>query len=84
MPGLDGIELLDTIKRLDENIPVIVITAYGTIESAIEIMGKGGFDLITKPFKKEQIIYTINRAFKWAQLQKENKMLKERLKNIES
>ena len=84
MPGLDGIELLDTIKRLDENIPVIVITAYGTIESAIEIMGKGGFDLITKPFKKEQMIYTINRAFKWAQLQKENKMLKERLKNIES
>lgn len=83
MPGLDGIELLDTIKQSNEHMPVIVITAYGTIESAIEIMGKGGFDLITKPFKKEQILYTIEKAFKWAQLQKENRLLKERLKNVE-
>jgi len=80
MPGLDGVELLEAIKRVDEDIPVIIITAYGTVESAMEIMQKGGFDFITKPFKKEQILYTIDKALKWVNLQKENRMLKEQLK----
>jgi len=80
MPGLDGIELLESIKQVDEDIPVIIITAYGTVESATETMHKGAFDFITKPFRKEQILYTIDRAFKWVKLQKENRMLKERLK----
>ncbi len=83
MPGLDGIELLEAIKRVDEDIPVIIITAYGTVESAIETMHKGAFDFITKPFRKEQILFTIEKALKWLRLQKENKMLKERLKNSE-
>lgn len=83
MPGLDGIELLESIKQVDEDIPVIIITAYGTVESAAETMHKGAFDFITKPFRKEQILCTIDRAFKWVKLQKENKMLKERLKESE-
>ncbi len=61
MPGLDGIELLESIKQVDEDIPVIIITAYGTVESATETMHKGAFDFITKPFRKEQILYTIDR-----------------------
>jgi DNA-binding NtrC family response regulator len=80
MPGLDGIELLESIKQVDEDIPVIIITAYGPVESATETMHKGAFDFITKPFRKEQILYTIDRALKWVKLQKENRMLKERLK----
>jgi DNA-binding NtrC family response regulator len=80
MPGLDGIELLESIKQVDEDIPVIIITAYGTVESATETMHKGAFDFITKPFRKEQILYTIDRALKWEKLQNENRMLKERLK----
>lgn len=84
MPGLDGVELLEAIKRVDEDIPVIIITAYGTVESAMEIMQKGGFDFITKPFKKEQILYTIDKALKWVNLQKENRMLKEQLKKSAS
>lgn len=83
MPGLDGIELLESIKQVDEDIPVIIITAYGTVESAAETMHKGAFDFITKPFRKEQILYTIDRAFKWVKLQKENRMLKEQLKKGE-
>lgn len=79
MPGLDGIELLEAIKRYDEDIPVIIITAYGTIESALESMKKGGFDFITKPFRKEQILYTIDRALKWVNLKRENRALKDRL-----
>lgn len=80
MPGLDGIELLDAIKKVNEHIPVIIITAYGTVESAAEAIEKGGFDFITKPFRKEQILFTIDRAIKWIALQKENKSLKEQLK----
>jgi DNA-binding NtrC family response regulator len=80
MPGLNGVELLEAIKKVDEDIPVIIITAYGTVESAIESMQKGCFDFITKPFKKEQILFTINKALKFVTLQKENKMLKEQLK----
>lgn len=81
MPGLDGMELLEAIKRTHEDIPVIIITAYGTVESAVECMQKGGFDFITKPFRKEQILYTIDKALKMARLNKENKMLKEQLKS---
>lgn len=81
MPGLDGMELLEAVKRTDEEIPVIIITAYGTLESAVETMHKGAFDFITKPFKKEQILYTIDKALKWLTLQRENKMLRQQLKN---
>jgi len=79
MPGLDGIELLESLKRFDEDIPVIIITAYGTVEAAVETINKGAFDFITKPFRKEQILFTIEKALKWLRLQRENKMLKEKL-----
>jgi DNA-binding NtrC family response regulator len=83
MPGLDGIELIDAIKRLNEDIPIIIITAYGTVESAAEAIEKGGFDFITKPFRKEQILFTIDKALKWLKVQRENKLLKEQLKKGE-
>jgi len=79
MPGLDGIELLESLKRFDEDIPVIIITAYGTVEAAVETINKGAFDFITKPFRKEQILFTIEKALKWLRLQRENKMLREKL-----
>jgi DNA-binding NtrC family response regulator len=81
MPGLDGIELIEAVKKIDEDIPIIIITAYGTVETASESMNKGGFDFITKPFRKEQILFTIDKAIKWLKLQRENKMLKEQLKS---
>lgn len=83
MPGLDGIELLEAVRDFDESIPVIFITAYGTAQSAVEAIQKGGFDFITKPFRKEQILFTINKAMKMVRLERENKDLKERLKNAE-
>ena len=83
MPGLDGIEIIEAVKRLDEDTPVVIITAYGTVESASEAMLKGGFDFITKPFRKEQILFTIDKALKWLKLQKENKALKEQIKKGE-
>lgn len=79
MPGLDGIELLEAVKKVDEDIPVIIVTAYGTVESAMEAMHKGGFDFITKPFKKEQILFTIDKALKFVRLKNENRELRKKL-----
>lgn len=79
MPGLDGMELLNAVRGLDEDIPVIIITAYGTVESAVETMHLGAFDFITKPFKKEQILYTIDKALKFLRLERENRRLREQL-----
>ncbi|HZV47957.1 MAG TPA: response regulator [Thermodesulfovibrionales bacterium] len=83
MPGLDGMEIIDAVKKVDEDIPVIIITAFASVESASEAIQKGGFDFITKPFRKEQILFTIDKALKWLRVQRENKILKEQLKKQE-
>jgi DNA-binding NtrC family response regulator len=80
MPGMDGIEIIEAVKKVDEDIPVIIITAFASVESASEAIQKGGFDFITKPFRKEQILFTIDKALKWLKVQRENKMLREQLK----
>jgi|UniRef100_A0A7C3Z6P3 DNA-binding NtrC family response regulator len=69
MPELEGIELLKIIQQIDPNLPIILITAYGTIESAVEAMRHKAFDYIAKPFRKEQILLTIDKALKWRQEQ---------------
>jgi DNA-binding NtrC family response regulator len=80
MPGMDGMELLARAKSRDEDALVLVITAYGSLESAEEAMNKGAFDFITKPFRKEQILLAIDRAMRWRDMVRQNKELKQRLK----
>lgn len=79
MPGLDGVEMLEAVKKYDADIPVIIMTAYGTVETAEEALSKGAFDFISKPFRKEQILFTIEKALKWLRLQRENQKLKDQL-----
>jgi DNA-binding NtrC family response regulator len=62
MPGMDGFELMGVIKKLDPLVPVIIITAYGSVESALQSTQKGAFDFITKPFRKDQILLAIEKA----------------------
>lgn len=69
MPEMEGIELLKIVKKIDPHLPLILITAYGTIESAVEAMRHQAFDYISKPFKKEQILMTVDKALKWRQAQ---------------
>ena len=71
MPGLDGMDLLRLIKEKGRPEEVIIITAFGSLESAIEALSRGVFDYITKPFKKEQIIFTVDRAMRWQKLKQE-------------
>lgn len=79
MPSMDGIEVLDTVKDYDPDIPVVVITAFGTVEAAEEAVHRGAYDFITKPFRKEQILVTIGRALEWQRITRENRELKSRV-----
>ena len=76
MPLVDGIDLIDIIKKIDPLLPIIIITAYGTIETAEEAIQKGAYDFITKPFRKETILITIKRALEWKRMQGELAALK--------
>ena len=62
MPGLDGIATLDELKRIDEDLTVIIITAYASVESAIAAMKTGAFDYITKPFKNDEVLVVVRNA----------------------
>jgi len=81
MPGMDGIELLGEVTRRDESIVVLVITAYGSIESADEALNRGAFDFITKPFRKEQIVMSVEKALKWREMVRQNRELKQKLES---
>jgi DNA-binding NtrC family response regulator len=76
MPGMDGIELIDEIRKIDKHIPILIITAYGSLESAEEAIHKGAYDYITKPFRKEQILIAINRSLEWKEMKREIDYLK--------
>ncbi len=79
MPGMDGLELFDELRKMRPDIPVIIITAYGSPEAADEALKKGVADFITKPFRKDTILFTMNRVLELAMLKRENLELKRRL-----
>ncbi|MGO8763282.1 MAG: response regulator [Desulfobaccales bacterium] len=76
MPLVDGIDLIGIVRNIEAAMPIIVITAYGTIETAEEAIQKGAYDFITKPFRKETILITIKRALEWKRMQGELAALK--------
>src|SRR5262249_30915633 len=79
MPGIDGIATLDELKRLDEDLAVIMITAYGSIESAISAMKAGAFDYVTKPFKNEEVLVVVRNAMERRRLIDENRNLRQNI-----
>lgn len=81
MPGLSGLDLLKKIREMDYPTEVILITAYGTIESAVEAMKMGAFDYITKPFEMDELIILIRRIQEFKRLERENIVLREELKS---
>jgi two-component system, NtrC family, response regulator len=76
MPGMSGMEVLRTIRGKDADLPVILITAYGTIESAVEAMKEGAFDYVTKPVSRDELRLTIDKALKLRKLERENAELR--------
>lgn len=79
MPKMDGIKLLGDLKRIRPEVSVIILTAYATIETAVEAIQKGAYDYITKPFRRERILLTIDKVMKWQEMVKENLALRQAL-----
>jgi len=79
MPGMDGIEVLRRIKKVDPLAAVIIITAYGSVESAISAMKIGALDYVQKPFKHDDLLLAIEKAIERKRLQDENIRLKDEL-----
>jgi DNA-binding NtrC family response regulator len=80
MPGMDGIEVLRRIKKVDPLAAVIIITAYGSVESAIAAMKIGALDYVQKPFKHDDLLLAIEKAVERKRLQDENIRLKDELR----
>lgn len=76
MPGMDGLELMQIIRERDESIPVILMTAFATVETAVGAMKNGAWDYITKPFGGDEMLATIERAVDHAKIVQENQVLK--------
>jgi DNA-binding NtrC family response regulator len=77
MPKMSGMQLLGAIKEIRAEVPVVIMTAYATIETAIEATRKGAYDYITKPFCRERIVMTVGKAMEWQSIIQENTTLRE-------
>lgn len=80
MPGMDGLQLMDEIKKVKPEIPVIIITAYATVDTAVKAMKKGAYDYLVKPFNPEDLSHTIRKILEHEELLKENIYLRKELK----
>ena len=76
MPSMGGMELLEKIKDKDEELPVIMMTAHGTVDKAVEAMQKGAYSYILKPFDNDQLILYVNKAISMYRVIKENRQLR--------
>jgi DNA-binding NtrC family response regulator len=79
MPGMDGMELLELAKKYDKDALILMVTAFGSLESAEEAVAKGAFDYISKPFRKEQLLLAIDKAMRWREMALQIKELKGKL-----
>lgn len=76
LPGKSGLQVLDTSRTFNEGVPVIVMTAYASIDSAVDAMKGGAFDYITKPFNNQEVMMVVEKALKQRSLIQENRELK--------
>jgi two-component system NtrC family response regulator len=77
MPDISGIDVLRRIRRENEKVIIIIITAHGSVENAIEACKLGANDYLTKPFGQEQLLFVIEKAIQFQQIQNENVLLKQ-------
>lgn len=79
LPKMDGLEILRKIKELDPLVPVIMMTGYGTIETAVEAMREGAYDFLTKPLDTDHLLVLVRRALEQERVHRENILLREEL-----
>ncbi|MDF1666883.1 MAG: sigma-54 dependent transcriptional regulator [Planctomycetota bacterium] len=76
MPKIDGLTLISRLKDHDKELPVIFVTAYSSVDSAIEALRKGAYDYLTKPFRNDRLLQVARNAYKQRNLEQENQVLK--------
>ena len=74
--GMDGLELLDLVKGLDRDLPVIMISGHGNIETAVSAIKRGAYEFLEKPFKSDRLLLVVERALEAANLRRENRRLR--------
>jgi DNA-binding NtrC family response regulator len=84
MPGRTGIELLGQLRELRPHTPVVLMTAFGSIDSAVEAMHAGAFDYVTKPFQSDALLLSLQRAFERRALEDENRRLRRAVDRVTS
>jgi len=84
MPGMNGIELLEQIKQLDQWLTVVMMTAHGAIDIAVESIKKGAYDFIAKPFDHDELIHILKKALEHSRLVRENLNLRKRIQEEET
>ncbi len=76
MPGLSGIELVGKVREIDDELPVILMTAFATVATAVDAMKHGAFDYLTKPFEGDELIIAVKRAVEHGRMARENAVLR--------
>lgn len=84
MPKMDGMQVLQKVREMDPNVTVVILTAFATIENAVEAIQKGAYDYITKPFRRERILLTIGKVMEWQKMLRENLSLRQALAQKEA
>src|SRR5665647_2146938 len=84
MPGMDGLEMLKRIKSLRKDSIVIIMTAFATVDTAVQALKDGAFDYVTKPFDPDDLSHLIRNAAKQILLTEENEVLREKLVSLEN
>lgn len=82
MPGMNGYEVLEKLLEIEPQTLVIIVTAFSTVEQAVDAMKVGAYDYLAKPFGRDQLIMTVAKAFEFRKLNQENKQLKEELAGV--
>ncbi len=82
MPGMDGVSLLRSLRQAGVETPLILMTAYGTVESAVEAMKLGAFDYITKPFEADEVCLLVDRAVQHGRLRADNEALRQSIGDL--
>ncbi|WP_299578813.1 sigma-54 dependent transcriptional regulator [uncultured Sunxiuqinia sp.] len=84
MPGMDGLEMLKRIKAIQQDVIVIMMTAFATVETAVQALKDGAFDYVTKPFDPDDLSHLIRNASRQITLMEENEVLKEKVVSLEN
>jgi two-component system, NtrC family, response regulator PilR len=79
LPGMNGVQALDELKKIDDDLPVLMITAFASVENAIAAMKRGAFDYISKPFKNDEVLAVLRNALAQRRLVAENRALRQNL-----